>query len=175
MAKAGKNIALADDIVPLKKSLFDRVADYLDANDWRYRAVRESAYFSMDCRIAEASVRVVLNVTEGDQLNRILTLSVYPVFVPENRRVAVLKAMNEINFSLVFGCLEMDPADGQVRFRTSVEADTDITGCMMDRVLHGNLAGADRHFAALMGATFSVAEPEASNEIVSRPHGATLQ
>ena len=175
MAKADKSIALAEDIVPLKKSLFDRVADYLDANDWRYRVVRESAYYSMDCRIAEASVRVVLDVTEGDQLSRILALSVYPIFVPENRRVAVLQAMNEINFALVFGCFEMDPADGQIRFRTSVEADTDITECMMERVLHGNLASADKHFAALMGTAFGVAEPEGSNEVVSRPAGATLQ
>jgi len=175
MAKADKSTALANDNVPPKKGLFDRVAEYLDANDWRYRVERESAYFSMDCRIAEASVRVILNVTEGDQLNRILALSVYPIFVPETRRVAVLKAMNEINFALVFGCFEMDPADGQIRFRTSVESDSDITESLMDRVLHGNLAGADKHFATLMGATFGVAEPEGSNEVVSRPRGATLQ
>ena len=175
MAKADKNIALADDLVPPKKSLFDRVAEYLDLNEWRYSATRESAYFSMDCRIAEASVRVILNVTEGEQLNRILALSVYPIFVPEKRRVAVLKALNEINFALVFGCFEMDPADGQIRFRTSIESDSDITESLIERVLHGNLAAADRHFATLMGATFGVAEPEASNEVVSRPVGATLQ
>ena len=175
MAKAGKNIAVASDTVPPKKSLFDRVAEYLDANDWRYGIKPESSYFSMECRIAEASVRVVLDVTEGERVNRILVLSVYPIFVPENRRIAVLKVMNALNFSLATGCFEMDSADGQIRYRTSVESDADISEAMMDRVLNGNLAGADRNFAELMGATFGAAGPEDSKEIASRPEGVTLQ
>lgn len=175
MAKADKSIALANDSAPPAKSLFDRVAEYLDANDWRYRVERERSYFSMECRIAETTVRVVLNVTEGDQLNRILALSAYPIFVPENRRAAVLKAMNEINFALVSGCFEMDPADGQIRFRTSVESDTDIAQPMIDRVLNANLASADKHFAELMSATFGAAGPEGSNNVVTRPADATLQ
>ena len=83
--------------------------------------------------------------------------------------------MNEINFALVSGCFEMDPADGQIRFRTSVESDTDIAQPMIDRVLNANLASADKHFAELMGATFAAAEPEGSNNVVTRPADATLQ
>ena len=175
MAKTGKNMELPNETAPPKKCLFDRVAEYLDANDWRYTAHQESGYISMECRIAMASVRVVLTVTEGDRLNRILAFSVYPVFVPENRRAAVLAAMNEINFRLVSGCFEMDPADGQIRFRTLMESDADFTDPLLERVLNGYLATADRHFAALMAVMFAVAGQEGANELVTRPEGTTLQ
>ena len=175
MAKASKNTDLTAGVVVPGKSLFDRVAEYLDVNDWRYKATRERGHFSMDCQIAEAVVRVVLNLSEDDNVQRILVLSAYPIFLAEHRRSAVLKIMNEINFTLVNGCFELDPADGQVRFRTSVEADTELTQTMMDRVLNGNLSSADRHFAALMATAFGVSEPGGSTEIVSRPAGTTLQ
>jgi len=158
-----------------KKSLFDRVAGFLDANDWHYNAESEKGYFSMGCRIKEASVRVIIDVFESEEWKRIMTFSIYPVFVPENRRSAVLEAMNRINHVLVYGNFEMDPADGEIRFRTSVESDCDIGESMMDRVLNGNLAGSDKHFAALMAVSFGGVAPEGVKEIASRPEGATLQ
>lgn len=175
MTKPGNTVALVDDIAPPEKSLFDRVAEYLDANDWRYTATREKGYFSMDCRIAEASVRLVLSVTEREGLNRIMAFAVYPIFVPDNRRAPVLKFMNELNYDLVFGNFEMDPEDGQIRFRTSAESDSDIRDFMIERVLNGNLTAANRYFAVLMGTVFGSAESEGAKELANRPEGATLQ
>lgn len=73
-------------IVVPKKSLFERVAGYLDANDWRHDADAQKGYFSMGCRIKEASVRVIIDVYESDDWRRLLTFSTYPVMVPEHRR-----------------------------------------------------------------------------------------
>jgi hypothetical protein len=69
----------------------------------------------------------------------------------------------------------MDPADGQIRFRTLMESDADFTDPLLERVLNGNLATADRHFAALMAVMFAVAGQEGANELVTRPEGTTLQ
>jgi len=176
MAKTSKSTVQIEAAVPTaKKSLFDRVAGFLDANDWHYNAESEKGYFSMGCRIKEASVRVIIDVFESDEWRRVMTFSIYPVFVPENRRSAVLEAMNRINHVLVYGNFEMDPADGEIRFRTSVESDSDISESMMDRVLNGNLAGSDKHFAALMAVSFGGVAPEGVKEIASRPENATLQ
>jgi hypothetical protein len=175
MAKASKSTVQIEPVVAAKKSLFDRVAGFLDANDWRYSAESEKGYFSMGCRIKEASVRVIIDVFESEEWRRVMTFSIYPVFVPENRRSAVLEAMNRINHVLVYGNFEMDPTDGEIRFRTSVESDVDISESMMERVLNGNLGGSDKHFAALMAVAFGGSAPEDVKEIASRPENATLQ
>ena len=175
MAKVSKATAKSDNIVVPKKSLFDRVAGYLDANDWRYSSDSEKGYYSMGCRIKEANVRVVIDVFESEAWRRMMTFSIYPIFVPESRRATVLEALNRINHSLVYGNFEMDMADGEIRFRTTVESESDIQEAMMERVLNGNLSLSDKHFGALMAVVFGSVEPECVKEIASRPENATLQ
>jgi hypothetical protein len=175
MAKAIKTAVQIEPLVPAKKCLFDRVAGFLDANDWHYNAESSKGYFSMGCRIKEATVRVIIDVFESEEWRRIMTFSVYPIFVPENRRPTVLEALNHINHSLVYGNFEMDMADGEIRFRTTVESESDIRESMMERVLNGNLSLSDRHFAALMAVAFGSVAPESVKELATRPEDATLQ
>ena len=157
------------------KPLFERVAGYLDANDWRYTADQEKGYFSMGCRIKETSVRVFIDVHESDAWNRVVAFSIYPVFVPENRRNTVVDALNRINYQLACGNFEMDPEDGELRFRTTVESGKGLDDEMFDRVLNGNLSAADRHFAPLMAIAFGGAGPEHVVEMADRPEKANLQ
>ena len=42
-----------------------------------------------------------------------------PVKMPEDRHAQVADYLNRVNYGLVLGCIEMDPADGQVRSRSS--------------------------------------------------------
>jgi hypothetical protein len=43
--------------------------------------------------------------------------------MPEDRHAQVADYLNRVNYGLVLGCLEMDPADGQVRSRSSAPAE----------------------------------------------------
>ena len=162
-------------IVVPKKSLFERVAGYLDANDWRHDADTEKGYFSMGCRIKESSVRVIIDVYESDDWRRLLTFSTYPVMVPEHRRSAVVEALTRINYQLIYGNFEMDLADGEIRFRTVVEAEKELDDAMIDRVLNANLSSADRYFAALMTITYGNASPATVIDLASLPAKENLQ
>ena len=175
MAKTTKATVQSEAVAVQKKSLFERVAGYLDAHDWRYSSDVERHYYSMSCRIKEATVRVIIDVFEAEEWRRIMTFSVYPIFVPETRRPAVLEALNRINHTLVYGNFEMDMADGEIRFRTTVESEIDIPESMIERVLNGNLSMSDKQFAALMAVTFGSVEPQGVKDLESRPEDATLQ
>jgi hypothetical protein len=58
-----------------------------------------------------------------------------PVKVPEDRRAQVADYLNRVNYGLVLGCLEMDPADGQVRSRSSAPAEPGEAGAPGAEVL----------------------------------------
>ena len=158
-----------------KKSLFDRVAGYLDAQDWQYTAHQENNYFTMKCRIKDAGVRVVLDVYEAEDWCRVLAYSTYPVYVPELKRAPVVEALNRINYSIIYGNLEMDLKDGEVRVRTVVEGETQISDGMIERVLNSNLNSADRYFAPLMAVAFGNAAPDTVPDLVERQEQAALQ
>lgn len=157
------------------KSLFDRVAGYLDANDWHYSANQDKNFFDMRSRIKDASVRVIIDLFEEQDWQRILVYSVFPVFVPENRRAAALDAINRINFQMIYGNLEMDLADGEIRVRTVVESDREIGDGMVERALHSNLNTAGRYFAPILAVAFANAGPETIVDLATAREDATLQ
>ena len=158
-----------------RKSLFERVAGYLDANDWNYHADQDKRFFDMRVGTKHASMRVLIDTDDMENWQRVLVFSVFPVFVPENRRPTVLDAINRINYSLVYGNVEMDGRDGELRIRTVVEADRDLAEPMMERALHGNLNAANRYFAPLMAVAFGNAEPETVLEMASAKDEVTIQ
>jgi hypothetical protein len=163
------------------KTLFERVAGRLDANDWSYTAHEEKKYFSTSCRLKDASVRVILDVYEAEDWQRVLVYSFYPVFVPENRRAAVAESINRFNHGLIFGNLEMDAADGEVRVRTIVEAEGELGDAMIDRALASNLDAAGRFLAPTLAVAFGNAAPKealdllAQKEAAAVPQPATVQ
>jgi hypothetical protein len=158
-----------------KKSLFDRVAGYLDAHDWTYDSYPENTYFRTTCRLKEVNVRVVLDVYEAEDWNRVLAYCTYPVFVPEQKRAAVVEAITRINYSIIYGNLEMDFKDGEIRVRTVVEAECALSDGMIERVLNANLNASDRYFAPIMAVAFGSANPDTVVELASRTTEATLQ
>lgn len=176
MARAQKSekqdVVVAD--VP-KKSLFDRVAGFLDANDWNYRANQEKGYFDMNVNIRYAAVRVIVDTDDLENWQRATTYSVLPVQAPENRRGAMVDAINRINYNLSYGNLEMDMEDGEIRVRTVVESDIDLAEPLMERLLHTNLNIANRFFAPLMAVAFGNADPAGVREMAAPTDGQTVQ
>jgi hypothetical protein len=150
------------------KSLFERVASYLDANDWNYTANEEKKYFSAGCRIKDASVRVILDVHESEDWQRVLVYSSFPVYVPEHKRAAVAESITRFNYGMIFGNLDMDFADGEVRVRTIVEAGGELADTMIDRALASNLDTAGRFLAPILAVAFGNAAPETVLDLIAK-------
>lgn len=163
------------------RSLFERVAGHLDASDWSYTANEEKKYFSTGCRLKDASVRVILDVYESEDWQRVVVYSYYPVFIPENRRAALAESITRINYGMIFGNLDMDFTDGEVRVRTIVESGSELADTMIDRALASNLDTAGRFLAPILAIAFGNAVPEkaldliAQNETAAVPQTATVQ
>lgn len=176
---AGKNdvFEVADSAVVemQSKSLYDRVSDYLTAKDWSFSAHPDKGYHSFGLRLRDGSVRVVVDTAEGAGWSRVLVYCIYSTFVPEARRQAVSEAIARINFATVFGNLEMDLNDGEVRVRTVLEGDVFVGEPMIDRAVSKSLDLADQYQAALLAIAFGNASPMDILEMASQSNGETLQ
>lgn len=157
------------------KSLFERVAGYLDANDWSYTTNEEKKYFSAGCRLKDASVRIILDVYESEDWQRVLVYSCLPVYVPENRRTAVAESITRFNYGMIFGNLDMDFADGEVRVRTIVESGGVLTDTMIDRALASNLDTTGRFLASILAVAFGNAAPEKALDLIGKNGTTTVQ
>ncbi len=176
MARVPKN-TMSESVIAERptKSLFDRVTGYLDANDWHYQSDASQGFIDLHTRIKDTSVRVILDVFQSDDWQRVLVYSIYPVFVPEGRRTAVLEAINRINYRLIYGNFELDLSDGELRIRTVVESDAEIPDSMMERAFHSNLSTADKFFGPIIGIAFGNISPEIVLDLEPRKDNEVLQ
>jgi hypothetical protein len=72
-----------------------------------------------------------------------------PIFVPAHRRSAVCEALAIANWQLLFGDFEMDPADGQVRFRSILPMLGGVTDEHIDMFI-GTTVNAMRRYASVI-------------------------
>jgi hypothetical protein len=157
------------------KTLFDRVSDFLIEKDWNFYVVEEGKCQSFGLRLRDAGVRVYVDTVEGEAWSRILVYCVLPTYVPAPRRQHVADAMARVNFTSVFGNLEMDMKDGEVRIRTVLEGEHDIGRAMIDRAIFKSIDLADQYQAPLLAIAFGNASPGDVLALASRAEDATLQ
>lgn len=157
------------------KTLFDRIGDYLTAKDWDFYSNAERHFFSFSLRLRDGNVRVMIEATEVTSWSRILVYTTFQTFVPEQKRLAVAEAISRINYACLFGNMEMDLRDGEVRVRTILEDEGHIGESMIDRAVRRGLDMADQYQAALLSIAFGNAQAKDILDLASRDDGATLQ
>src|SRR5262249_17088927 len=83
-----------------------------------------------------------------------------PSNVPEEKRVEVAEFITRANYGLVIGNFEMDYADGEVRYKTSVDVEGgELTAKMVENVIRANVMTMDRYFPGLMGVLYGDRDP----------------
>jgi hypothetical protein len=157
------------------KSLLDRVGDYLTAKDWSFSSYAEKQYFSLGLRLRDGNVRVIVEASEVAGWSRLLVYVTYHTFVPEPRRLDVAGALARINYISLFGNMEMDMKDGEVRVRTVLEDEGYIGEQMIDRAVRRAMDLADQYQAALLAIAFGNAQAQDVLDLAARDDGATLQ
>ena len=176
MTKKNEVIEVEATLVDVQaRKLLDRVGDYLTEKDWNYSTFEEKDCLTFNLRLRDGTVRVFVDTWEGTAWSRVLVFSTYPTYVPAPRRQAVSEAIARINYVNIFGNLEMDMNDGEVRVRTVLEGDTFIGEAMIDRAIRKCLDLADQYQAALLAIAFGNAMPQDVLEVAARDEGATVQ
>lgn len=86
-------------------------------------------------------------------------------FIPNKailpRRPAAMELLTRINFELALGCFEMNLADGEIRFRTSVILPAaDITPGIVEHLVRSNICIVDQRYPQIMAVLYSGVSPE---------------
>ena len=114
-----------------KEKLTDIVRDFLDEREYRYEYDAEHSIFRLGfdvkCRLKD--VRVVMIIR--DTSYSVVTIS--PLNADKEHPVEMMKYLTLANYGVVNGNFEMDLSDGEIRYKTYVDADgtlkTPIMSC----------------------------------------------
>ena len=81
---------------------------------------------------------------------QVMVYSLHPRIVPEDRRLAMMELLTRANYGLVIGNFEMDPDDGELRFKTSIDFGSDrLSGALLARLVQHNLDAFEQYLPAV--------------------------
>ena len=100
-----------------------------------------------------------LRIAPTDGMLRLLIS--FPIFVPEHQRLAVAEALCRINLNLYSGAMEIDMADGELRFRNALPIlDSVPTLEQLEWLVFWSWTFAKRYCMALMEVAVGACSPE---------------
>lgn len=143
-------------------TMFDAVVAFFEEDDWRYDVMPDRNCLRLG--FSGKNANFICFAEAHEQIETFAFYSVYPLKVPENKRLPAAEYLTRANYGLFIGNFELDFRDGEVRFKTSVDAEgTEIT-TLIKRLVYANVMMADKYFHGLMQVIYSEMEPKLAIE-----------
>ncbi len=133
--------------------LLDRVEKYFTENEWKYHKEESKGILLMGFSGHQGTWQSVAHVKEESE--QLLFLSLFPTKVPGEMRPQAAEYITRVNYNLVIGGFDLDWADGEIRYRTSIDLSDQIEiGSLVHQLVGYNLSTMDRYYRPLMSLLF---------------------
>ncbi len=139
-------------------TLLSSLVLYFDGDNWNYHLLEDQNTIVLSFKGHNGEWNCIAQVRDEQQ--QIVFYSAYEESVPEGRREAVSKLLTRLNYQLVFGAFELDLDDGELNFRTAIDANGFIPEIRLIRnLVHTNITTMDRYLPVI-NAVISGSEPK---------------
>ena len=149
---------------------FDTLGRFLEEDGWYPQAVEDKHAYRMYYRGKSGELRCFAQIYV--ELEILVFYAIGLVNVPEEVRPAVAEFITRANYGMRTGNFELDYADGEVRFKTSLDFEGEImTVNLIKHVVYPAVRTMDRYLPGLMKVAFGAMTPvEAIQEIEGGGH-----
>lgn len=94
-----------------------------------------------------------------EQQQQMVFYSIFPVNVPENKRMAVAEFITRANYGMIIGNFELDFTDGEIRYKTSIDVEGDrLSFALIKRLVYANVTMMDEYLPGIMSIIYGEAE-----------------
>ncbi|MDJ1174803.1 YbjN domain-containing protein [Roseofilum capinflatum] len=124
------------------------VRDFFEQDDWEFIQV-ESGLLQLAFQGENGRWRCYARIYEGDK--QFLFYSLFPVAVPEGDRRLMAELLTKANYGMILGNFELDFADGELRYKTSIDVEGDrLTVALVRSLVYANVTIMDRYLPAIV-------------------------
>jgi hypothetical protein len=141
------------------KQILEQIIDFFTEDDWPYTKIKGEPILRMAFQgengkwTCYAKARV-----EQEQF---VFYSVCPVNAPENKRLAIAEFLTRANSGMIIGNFELDFADGEIRYKTSIDVKGDILSFeLIKQLLYANVTMMDEYLPGIMSVIDNDVSPE---------------
>lgn len=134
-------------------NLLEVAVKYFETDQWPYTVLNNQMGVRTGFQGDNGKWTCLLRVMDDQQ--QVAFYSVFPIDVPENKRVDVALFLTRANYGLIIGNFEMDLDDGEVRFKTSLDMeDTALTPELLRALIINNVGITDKYLPGVMAVIY---------------------
>lgn len=141
--------------------IFEAVIAFLEEDGWRYEQLPNQV---LRLGFSGKNANFVCYAEMHAPAETFVFYSVYPLKVPKHKRMAAAEYLTRANYGLLVGNFEFDFRDGEIRFKTSVDAEELDIAPLIKRLVYTNIMMADKYFHSLMQVIYSDIDPKLAIE-----------
>lgn len=148
-AAAGIHSARRDSDSEKVTPLLEQVINYLQFEGWSYLRTEEQAALQLAYQGENGTWTCFARAYETE--HQLVFYSVCPVRVPESRRANLAEFLTLANYGMIVGNFELDLADGEVRYKTYLDAtEGPLVQTAIRRSIAPNVQMMDRYLPSIL-------------------------
>ena len=130
------------------KTISQVTKEFFFADNWNYLQLNDGRTLQVNCQGKNGQINCYAR--SYDEQSQLIFYSLYPMPIPEDKRAIVAELITKINYGMIIGNLEMDFADGELRYKTSIDVDGDrLSTALVKRLVYGNVLTMDEYLPAI--------------------------
>ncbi len=142
------------------------VEDFLNRRDWQFTQLNDKNVLLFGISGKNGTFQCIADLVENENL--FVFFSVCGVNVPSEKKSDMTDLLNAINRGLFFGNFQMDRANGEVRYRTSVlYQNLNINESFIEELIMRNIVTMDRCLPSIMNLIYgNISVDEATQQVL---------
>ncbi|MEH1983839.1 MAG: YbjN domain-containing protein [Nostoc sp.] len=141
------------------EAIFEEMVNFFKADDWPFVQIEGQPVLQIIFQ-GENGKWTCYASTRIEQ-QQFIFYSLCSVNTPEEKRLAVAEFLTRANSGMVIGNFELDFADGEIRYKTSIDVEGDrLSYAIIRRLVYANVTMMDRYLPGIMSVIYGNVSPE---------------
>ena len=138
--------------------IYDSVLAFLQNDHWRYEDIPAENAVRFGFTGRNARFECFGRANEENEI--FVFYTIVPIRAPESQRGLIAELIARINYGLNIGNFELDMADGEIRYKTSIDVEGgELAHRMVETLLSVNISTTDRYFPAFTDVLYAGVVP----------------
>lgn len=139
-------------------SLFTTVTKFFEKEDWSFAKIPQQTAIRLVFRGKNGQWDCYAKVNEDQRI--FVFYSVSPMAAAEPKRTAIAEFLTRANYGMLIGNFELDFADGEIRYKTSIDVQGDFLSFeLIKQLVYANVTMMDEYLPGIMSVIESDVEP----------------
>ena len=154
-----QNPELMSQEYPSDRAVFDVLIDFMNLDGWVYREIEHRRVLALGVEGKNGRFDCYTVVREAER--QIAVYSICPVKVPDYKRYNMAAFITMLNYGTVVGNFELNLHDGEVRYKTSLDAeDAALTPAFIKHLIYTSITTMDDYLPGILSVIYGNISPE---------------